>query len=59
MKIVLIAAFAALAFSGCSVVEHRVDKRVDQLQEKWEDAQCKALEKRVEVLEQRVDRLKD
>ncbi len=59
MEKVLIAAFAVLAFSGCSVVEHRVDKRVDQLQEKWEDAQCKALEVRVERLEAQVDRLKD
>ena len=54
MKMILIA-IMVLAFSGCSVVEHRVDKRVDQLQEKWEDAQCKALEKRVEILERRVD----
>ena len=55
----LLAAIIALAFGGCSVVEHRVDKRVDQLQEKWEDAQCKALEVRVERLESQVDRLKD
>ncbi len=48
-------AIAMVVFGGCSIVEHRVDKRVDQLQEKWEDAQCKALEKRVEILERRVD----
>ena len=57
-KIILVGCLATL-FSGCSVIEHRVDKRVDVLQEKWEDAQCKALEVRVERLEQQVDRLKD
>jgi len=59
MKKIILVASAILMFGGCSVVEHRVDKRVDQLQEKWEDAQCKALEVRVERLETQVDRLKD
>jgi len=58
MKMILIA-IMVLAFSGCSVVEHRVDKRVDEITEKFEDAQCKALEVRVERLEQKVDRLQD
>ncbi len=58
MKIILIACIA-LVFGGCSIVEHRVDKRVDEITEKFEDAQCKALEVRVERLEQKVDRLQD
>jgi len=58
MKLILIICIA-LVFGGCSLVEHRVDKRVDEITEKFEDAQCKALEVRVERLEQKVDRLQD
>ncbi len=58
MKMILIACMA-LVFSGCSIVEHRVDKRVDEITEKFEDTRCKALEARVERLEQKVDRLQD
>ena len=59
MKKVILIASAMVLFSGCSLVETVVDRKVEKLQEKLEDKRCSALTNKVDRLEKRIEILEE
>ena len=55
MKKIMLIASAMVLFSGCSLVETVVDRKVEKLQEKLEDKRCSALTNKVDRLEKRIE----
>ena len=59
MKKIMLIASAMVLFSGCSLVETVVDRKVEKLQEKLEDKRCSALTNKVDRLEKRIEILEE